>query len=43
MIRAIVTAVIAILTENDWYHKALAIFTAVAFVEYITTLFVKLQ
>jgi hypothetical protein len=39
----IATATIAILTTNDWYHKALAIFTAVGFVEYITTLFVKLK
>ena len=38
-----VTAIVAILTANEWYHKALALFIAVAFVEYITTLFVKLQ
>ncbi len=39
----IVTAVVAIITANEWYHKALALFMAVAFVNYITTLFVKLQ
>lgn len=39
----IVTAGIAILTAKEWYHKALAIFIAIAFVNYITTMFVKLQ
>lgn len=39
----IVTVGVAILTANEWYHKALALFTAFAFVNYITTLFVKLQ
>jgi hypothetical protein len=39
----IVTAVVAILTANEWYHKALALFAAVGFVDYITTMFVKLQ
>jgi hypothetical protein len=39
----IVTALVAIITANEWYHKALALFIAVAFVNYITTMFVKLQ
>jgi hypothetical protein len=39
----IATALIAILTANEWYHKALALFIAIVFVNYITTLFVKLQ
>jgi hypothetical protein len=39
----IVTAAIGIVTSNEWYHKALALFTFVAFVNYITTMFVKLQ
>lgn len=38
-----VTGAVAIVTANEWYHKALALFIAIAFVEYITTLFVKLQ
>ncbi|MEP6604187.1 MAG: hypothetical protein ABJB69_09585 [Spartobacteria bacterium] len=38
-----VSAIIAILTANEWYHKALALFIAAAFVNYITTLFVRLQ
>ncbi|MDQ6809880.1 MAG: hypothetical protein M3Z64_10745 [Verrucomicrobiota bacterium] len=39
----IVIAVSAILTANEWYHKALALFTAAAFVNYIKILFERLQ
>ncbi|MFL6584753.1 MAG: hypothetical protein ACJ8KU_09590 [Chthoniobacterales bacterium] len=39
----VVTSIIAIITANEWYHKALALFMACAFVNYITTLFVRLQ
>lgn len=39
----IVTATIAIITSAEWYHKTIALFTALAFVTYITTMFVKLQ
>jgi len=39
----IVAAIGAILTANEWYHKALALFTAAAFVNYITILFGRLQ
>ena len=39
----LVTAVIAIITPNEWYHKGLAAFICAVFVRYIVSLFDKLQ
>lgn len=39
----IALAVVGVATAKEWVHKALALVTAVTFVEYITTLFVKLR
>ncbi len=38
----IAIAVAGILVAKEWFHKALALFTAIAFVQYITTLFARL-
>jgi ABC-type polysaccharide/polyol phosphate export permease len=39
----IVLSIIGLVTANEWTHRVLAVVGAVAFVEYITTLFVRLR